>query len=370
MNISLKDVLPCYDAREYLLHGKVKTAIFDFDAVKSGEKELYDVYAADADKQGLISVFSSIAAETNFPYSSALQNAAKECGTVKAKAKAGVENDGIFGIVCKKTYFLGSKSYLESKGVSIPDAVRRTDFLGYTPLYAADENEFLGVFLFFDGISKIARQAVDVFNKLNVKTVLMGEAKKVNLAAKRISVKEKRHAILKIEKERVLQEFNKSDRIILINNGSDIERYLRLVTVGKNMIRIKRVNAFFVSIGLLFSLGFAYLPLFWVLFLAMTSTMVLYNSLAMRRYALDLPTYREEEKMFFKAQYTMHIKGMSCAHCSARVKCALESIRGVSATVSLEEKVARIKCSASLDVNKLSAAVTEAGFTVDSVEKV
>ena len=74
--------------------------------------------------------------------------------------------------------------------------------------------------------------------------------------------------------------------------------------------------------------------------------------------------------MFGKVQYTMHIKGMSCAHCSARVKCALEAIRGVSATVSLEEKVARIKCSASLDAGKLTEAVTSAGFTVESVEKV
>ena len=78
----------------------------------------------------------------------------------------------------------------------------------------------------------------------------------------------------------------------------------------------------------------------------------------------------EDTDMFGKVHYTMKVGGMNCAHCSARVKTALESLRGVSADVSLEEKTVRIKCPASLDPEKLTAAVTEVGFTVSSVERV
>ena len=74
--------------------------------------------------------------------------------------------------------------------------------------------------------------------------------------------------------------------------------------------------------------------------------------------------------MFGKINYTIHVEGMSCSHCAAHVKSALESIRGVSAKVELEEKTAHVKCPASLDEKLLSAAITEAGFTVASVERV
>ena len=74
--------------------------------------------------------------------------------------------------------------------------------------------------------------------------------------------------------------------------------------------------------------------------------------------------------MFGKVHYTMQINGMSCAHCSARVKTALESLRGTSAQISLEEKCARVKCPASLDAETLTKAVTAAGYTVLSCERV
>ena len=74
--------------------------------------------------------------------------------------------------------------------------------------------------------------------------------------------------------------------------------------------------------------------------------------------------------MFGKVSYTMQIEGMSCAHCSARVKAALEALRGVSAEISLEEKTARVRCPASLSAEKLADAVTAAGYTVVATERV
>ena len=74
--------------------------------------------------------------------------------------------------------------------------------------------------------------------------------------------------------------------------------------------------------------------------------------------------------MFGKVHYTMKIDGMSCTHCSARVKTALETLRGTSAEISLDEKTARVKCPASLGAEALTKAVTEAGYTVLSCERV
>lgn len=58
------------------------------------------------------------------------------------------------------------------------------------------------------------------------------------------------------------------------------------------------------------------------------------------------------------------IEGMMCEHCAARVRKALENVKGVSsAVVSLEEKKATVVFEGS-DPSALSAAVEAAGYKV------
>jgi copper ion binding protein len=60
---------------------------------------------------------------------------------------------------------------------------------------------------------------------------------------------------------------------------------------------------------------------------------------------------------------TIKIEGMSCDHCTAHVKEALEEIAGVSsALVSLKEKNAVVEHGDSVKIETMKAAVTEAGY--------
>ncbi len=62
------------------------------------------------------------------------------------------------------------------------------------------------------------------------------------------------------------------------------------------------------------------------------------------------------------------IEGMSCEHCAASVKSALEKLDSVkSAKVDLKKKSATVKLSADTADDVLKSAVTEAGFTPVSV---
>lgn len=61
---------------------------------------------------------------------------------------------------------------------------------------------------------------------------------------------------------------------------------------------------------------------------------------------------------------TLHIDGMSCAHCAARVEKALNRLDGVHATVNLEAKTAFIVLEKAVDDAILKDAVEDAGFTV------
>jgi copper ion binding protein len=60
---------------------------------------------------------------------------------------------------------------------------------------------------------------------------------------------------------------------------------------------------------------------------------------------------------------TLNIEGMSCEHCVAHVKEALEAIGGVSAAqVSLKEKNALVEHEDSVSFEAMKAAVSEAGY--------
>ena len=60
---------------------------------------------------------------------------------------------------------------------------------------------------------------------------------------------------------------------------------------------------------------------------------------------------------------TLKINGMMCGHCEARVKAALEAVKGVtSAEVSHEKGIAVVNGTADRDA--LVAAVTAAGYEV------
>ncbi len=66
----------------------------------------------------------------------------------------------------------------------------------------------------------------------------------------------------------------------------------------------------------------------------------------------------------------MKVEGMMCSHCQAAVTKALNKIPGVTATVSLEDKEARIVAEDGVDPERMKEAVEDAGYEVVSLERV
>ena len=65
----------------------------------------------------------------------------------------------------------------------------------------------------------------------------------------------------------------------------------------------------------------------------------------------------------------IYIEGMSCMHCSARVKKALEGLAGVtSAQVDLEGKFAVIEATSAPSDAEIKAAIEDAGYEVKGIE--
>lgn len=67
------------------------------------------------------------------------------------------------------------------------------------------------------------------------------------------------------------------------------------------------------------------------------------------------------------AKKTIKIEGMSCAGCSGRIQRLLNSLPGVNAEVSLEDKEAVVEAPDDMPDSTLADKITGAGFEVISV---
>lgn len=61
---------------------------------------------------------------------------------------------------------------------------------------------------------------------------------------------------------------------------------------------------------------------------------------------------------------TITIGGMSCAHCAGRVEKALNAIPGIMAKVNLERGIAEVESDKEPNVDILTNAIINAGYTV------
>ena len=66
-------------------------------------------------------------------------------------------------------------------------------------------------------------------------------------------------------------------------------------------------------------------------------------------------------------QKEMTITGMMCEHCVAAVEKALNALDGVSASVDLASKTAKLTLTAEVSDEALTAAVEEEGYEVEAI---
>lgn len=65
----------------------------------------------------------------------------------------------------------------------------------------------------------------------------------------------------------------------------------------------------------------------------------------------------------------VHIEGMCCEHCAKRVENALSAVAGVvSADVKLKKKIAVVRSREEVDNATITQVITDAGYTVQSIE--
>lgn len=357
------------DADTLLLCAKVRETVWEKQSLLCPDaRVLSDIYAADGDKAALLAVGGAIGKESDDPDLRAIFRAARHMELVLPKRLGKGK-----ALYRGKVYAVFSLRDCMAAGVRLPPAVLALSLPGCRMLYAASDGKFTGFFVTRAAALPGAERAWHTLSKMGIFADLSGETDA---------------RFLPVPCEKNLQVFQKGVTMIVEKKGVRLQAKPRCtafsrtgasptevtdaLAFGKVLSRLCRRNAFTYALALAAALSLlrALPAAALVLLPAAYAGCAAGDLFAIAHFVPPESEITEEETMFGKIHYTMKIDGMSCAHCSARVKTALETLHGVSADVSLEEKTARIKCPASTEAETLAEAVTDAGFTVLSTERV
>lgn len=339
---------------------------------------------------------------------------------------------GIKATVNGKQYTAGNMRYIDENkikyGQELKNSVNSLSAEGKTPLIFALEEEVIAIAAVADTVKQSSISAINSFKKTGLKTVMLtGDNEAAAKAIQKLTHVDAVIAdVLPADKDshikKLMQNGEKvimigdgindapaltsADIGIAIGNGTDIaidaadivlmkaslQDAVTAIELSKAVIKNIKMNlfwAFFYNIlgiplaaGVLFpAFGLTLSPMIASAAMSLSSVCVVTNALRLRLFKakqnlLSQPPkenlseeINKETRGKTEMTKTIKIDGMMCNHCKMHVEKALNAINGVSEAVAdLEAKQAAVTLLTDIPDEVLKNAVTEAGYTVISVD--
>ena len=286
---------------------------------------------------------------------------------------------------------------------------------GKTPLFFIYDNKYIGLIALRDKIKEDSKEAIRLFNKYGLTTIMLTGDNKITSEAigKEVGVSRVISEVLPETKRDVIIGLKKYGKVMMIGDGINDSIALTeadvSVAIGRGSdIAIDSANVVLMKSSLMDAVyayhlsRYTYLNilenLFWAFIyniimipLAAMSKMLpwmgaaamslssftvcmnalrinLFNPLKERNYKNKNININNEENMS-KQERTLGVEGMKCMHCVAHTEAALKKVKGVKkVTVSLEEKTAVVLSNDKVTNEELVQAVEEQGFNVTEIK--
>lgn len=407
------------------LAGRTKIVALDkTGTVTMGDPAVTGLYpAAGMDADRLLTLAAALEKNSEHPLAKAIMKQADvEKITVPIVADLTVlPGSGLQASYEGKTLLGGNEALIDTVA-KIPEAMRmQAETLaqqGNTALYFALGEQLLGMVTAADVIRPESREAITQLHQMGIRVVMLtGDNKRTAEAiGKEAGIDTVIAEVLPAEKEAAIRNLQQEGNVTMIGDGINDAPALTTADVGiaigagtdiamdaadivlvnsrltdaatairlsRKTLRIIRQNLFWAFIynvigiplaaGLWYPIfGWELNPMFGAAAMSLSSFCVVSNALRLYtvRIAEKQPSNALAEKVEVKTmQRIMHIEGMMCGHCEARVKKTLEGIAGVTeATVSHTEGTAVIALSANVSDDTLKAAVEAQDYTVTAIE--
>ena len=328
---------------------------------------------------------------------------------------------GIRGTADGRTFMAGNREMLQSAGVRIPPEMERQagewESAARTVVWFADTSGAIAVLAIEDAIKPTSPEAVAELSKMGIRVYMLTGDNEVSAraVATACGIEHYRSGVLPEDKIGFIRSLQgrghkvamagdgindsaalaQADLSIAMGQGSDIAMDAAMVTVLSSdlkkipqtirlsamTVRTIRENLFWafiynliavpVAAGVLYPLnGFLLDPMIGGAAMALSSVSVVSNSLRMKYRKLGNKNITKAQDMdnnivkHDKDKSVMKkykVEGMMCGHCRMHVEKALNSIEGVSATVTLDPPVAEVEFTGGKEIStaELQKVITE-----------
>lgn len=408
---------------------KVDTVVLDkTGTITEGRPRVTDILPADGlSTEQLLSIAAAIEAGSEHPLAEAVIDCARE---KQIELQRAAEFKAIFGRGAQARlngtlYFAGNRALMEECGLLLGAWKNKEEQLaqnGRTPLYFADEHRILGMIAVMDTVKPSSPDAVHELRELGIDVVMLTGDNRVTAQAicRELEIGEAIAEVLPQDKSSHITRLQQKGRTVaMVGDGindapalakadvgiavgagtdvaiesagvvlmkSDLRDVPTAIRLSRSVLRNIKQNLFWAffynSIGIPLAAGVFYAALGWKLnpmfaaaAMSLSSVCVVSNALRLRGFRVpERRAYEIEESKSTESKeetamkVTMKIDGMMCTHCTGRVEQVLNAIDGVSAAVSLEDKAAYLEITGDASKETLTKAVTDAGYTVVSVE--
>ena len=282
---------------------------------------------------------------------------------------------------------------------------------GKTPLFFASDGNFIGIIAVADTIKPDSPEAIRQLKNMGIKTVMLtgDNIRTANAIKELCNVDEVIAEVMPAEKESVIKKLKNQGKVAMVGDGindapaltsanigiaigagtdvaidaadivlmksnlTDVPASIRLSRAALRNIRQNLFWAFIYNIigiplaaGLWIPLlGLKLSPMFGAAAMSLSSFCVVTNALRLNFLNLKDTGKNKKVKEIKSMEKTMHIEGMMCGHCEARVKQCLEALDGVTeAIVSHQENFAKVILSKDIPDDVLRKTVEDQGYKV------
>ena len=316
----------------------------------------------------------------------------------------------------------GNLKFIETRAVVSKEMRTRAEALaeqGKTPLFFASDGQLIGVIAVADVIKEDSPQAIRELQNMGIRVVMLtGDNQKTAKAiGDQVGVDEVIAGVLPSGKESVIHRLSQQGKVAMVGDGindapaltradigiaigagtdvaidaadvvlmhsrlTDVAAAIRMSRAVLRNIHQNLFWAFFynsvgipLAAGVFISvLGWKMNPMFGAAAMSLSSFCVVTNALRLNLLKVydasrDKKIKRKEKEVIIMER-TMHITGMMCPHCEARVKKTLEGLEAVEAAeVSHEKGTAVVTLKAEIANGELKKAVEDQGYDVTDIQ--
>ena len=377
----------------------------------------------------LLGLAASLEKASEHPLAEAIVRYAEEAGVEVSQATefAAEAGQGVSGMVSGRKVLAGNQKMMDAQKVTLDGMDAEAGKLseeGRTVLYIAVDQKLLGMIAVADPVKKTSAEAIREMEQMGLDVVMLtGDHEKTARAIqKQLGISRVIAQVLPQDKEREVRRLQEEGhKVAMVGDGindapalaradvgiaigagtdvaiesadivlmkSDLLDAVTAVQLSRAVIRNIKENLFWAfcynAIGIPLAAGVFYPLLNWQLSpmfgsaaMSFSSVFVVCNALRLKGFQPGFRKKRggkttavsaEKKKGEPTMKKTIKIEGMMCSHCTGRVDKALNALDGVTATVSLEDKVAYVTVDGAVTDEELKKAVVDAGYEVTGIE--